>query len=480
MKKVISSLLVGAIALSVYASKFSLENVAADENTTTTSEVLNEEETLNPFIGVWTNEEGNEITLTTQKMFVDGWVHKVETLEIDDSEAMKVASIEFEESEELESQEMTYSSTADQLSYMGREYEREVNANIVNYVKDQLSTLEPVNLEQLLEVDENYLMAAYYQAQEDFDEKEDPIHAIYLALSQDYAELELLTEEDYEDYLVLAEDLEDTTYTFAELNKALPRTILENYRQLKEDEEKNETLVKDQLKKMIDEAIKAYEERKAESSEVYLEDNEWPEKEEVTTADNTAANNTAADKTQDDPHLLKESEYEVRDGKFSQEEAYTILVKVTGLPVDYNTGYAIAGGYKFPVDGVKYFVVGDGEINTSEGDVFNRNEESRLARVNEANTTPTPSYMDLFPDWFDIYPENAVIKPFFPDIAYNYLLGKEDFPADAYMFDFEFNDDGSYTLTIASRDKIVDPNISEKDAIIDVFVVYADGTYYKK
>ncbi|WP_180363684.1 hypothetical protein [Facklamia miroungae] len=48
------------------------------------------------------------------------------------------------------------------------------------------------------------------------------------------------------------------------------------------------------------------------------------------------------------------------------------------------------------------------------------------------------------------------------------------------MFDFEFNDDGSYTLTIASRDKIVDQNISEKEAIIDVFVVYADGTYYKK
>ncbi|SDF94663.1 hypothetical protein SAMN05421791_1021, partial [Facklamia miroungae] len=200
-------------------------------------------------------------------------------------------------------------------------------------------------------------------------------------------------------YLVLAEDLEDTTYTFAELNKALPRTILENYRQLKEDEEKDETMVKDQLKKMIDEAIKAYEERKAESSEVYLEDYEWPEKEEITTANNTAANNTAtnntsADKTQDDPHLLKESEYEVRDGQFSQEEAYTILVKVTGLPVDYNTGYAIAGGYKFPVDGVKYFVAGDGEISTSEGDVFNRNEESRLARVKEANPTPTPTVPD--------------------------------------------------------------------------------------
>ncbi|SDG56983.1 hypothetical protein SAMN05421791_1177, partial [Facklamia miroungae] len=55
MKKVMSSLLVGAIALSVYASKTSVENVAANENTTTTSEVLNEEETLNPFIGVWTN-----------------------------------------------------------------------------------------------------------------------------------------------------------------------------------------------------------------------------------------------------------------------------------------------------------------------------------------------------------------------------------------------------------------------------------------
>ncbi|MGF3195283.1 hypothetical protein [Facklamia sp. P13055] len=475
MKKAISSLLVGAIALSVYASNTSVENVAADENTPTTSEFLNEEETLNPFIGVWTNEEGNEIALTAQKMLLDGKVYKVETLEIDDSEAVKVASIEFEESEELESQEMTYSSTADQLSYMGSDYEREVNANIVNYVKDKLSTLEPVNLEQLLEVDENYLMAAYDQAQVDFDEEKDQVHAIYLALSQDYAELELLTEEDYEAYLVLAEDLEDTTYTFAELNKALPRTILENYRQLKEDEEKDETMVKDQLKKRIDEAIKAYEERKAESSEVYLEDYEWPEKEEVTTADNKAANNKVADKTQDDPHLLKESEYEVRDGQFSQEEAYTILVKVTGLPVDYNTGYAIAGGYTFPVDGTDYFVAADGEISTS-GTVFNRNEETRLARVKEASPT-VPDYM---PDWFDRYPENAVIKPFDPDIAYNYLLGKEDFPADAYMFDFEFNDDGSYTLTIASKDKIVDPNTSEKEAIIDVFVVYADGTYYKK
>ncbi|WP_180363659.1 hypothetical protein [Facklamia miroungae] len=48
------------------------------------------------------------------------------------------------------------------------------------------------------------------------------------------------------------------------------------------------------------------------------------------------------------------------------------------------------------------------------------------------------------------------------------------------MSDFEFNDDGSYTLTIASRDKMVDPNTSKKEAIIDVFVVYADGTYYKK
>ncbi|SDG33067.1 hypothetical protein SAMN05421791_10598, partial [Facklamia miroungae] len=195
MKKAISSLLVSTLVLALAVSSLSGDKILAEEDTTTTIEVENKAEEIDSFVGVWRNDKDDKISLTPQNLVIDGEVHEIKQIAVNESEEEKVASFDFEN---FDSQEMTYHSAEDKLNFLSSDYQREMNPNIVNYVKDQLSTLEPVNLEQLLEVDENYLMAAYYQAQVDFDEEKDQIHAIYLALSQDYAELELLTEEDYE------------------------------------------------------------------------------------------------------------------------------------------------------------------------------------------------------------------------------------------------------------------------------------------
>ena len=485
MKKLVCSLLLGVTALSLVFSVISSHRVVAEETTTTTEEVGSEAEVdlFDSFVGVWKKGQDQVISLSPQQLVVDGAVREIKEVEIEAEDEKLLAEVDFED---FDAQSFTYDSSSEILNFEGFDYEADVNPNIVNYVKDKISNMEFINLEQLLEIDEHYLMAYYHQAQVDSDEEADQVHAIYLAIAEDFPELDLLTEEDYEEYLALASELEEgSDYTIATLNNALPRNTLNYYQKLKDEDSSDQKVIINKVLKKVDEAIKDYEERKAKSSIEYLEPYQWPE--ETSIEDNQIKDKKTTSKqgkktdSQKDLHLLNESEYKLGDGVFTKEEAYTILVKATGYSVDYDSGYknSEVGSYDFIVDGITYFVFGDGEINTSDGSVFNRNFEGLEKKMEELETEQLESNLTV-PEASKLYPD-SVIKPFEPDIAFNFVLGKEALPADAYFSDFSFNaEEGSYTLTVSSREKMRDPNYTAEEAFIAVYVVYHDGTYYKK
>ena len=478
LKKVVKNLLLGVTTLSIISVGIRTQFVIAQETTTISSEadsnndVESNVEMKDSFVGVWKNNQNQEISISPQKFMMEGKINKIKDILFEEQEESIQAILKFEE---LENQELRYEPTQDILNINGIDYIQEINTNMVNYVKDKLSSMQPINLEQLLEVDDHYLMAYFSQARVESENLVDQMAYIYFVLAEDFPELDLLTGEDYKDYQSLASKLEQSsTYTYSTLNNALPRDILNYYRELKKAEEVKDQEIFQKLLIKVDEAFKAYEKRRAQSSREYLLPYQWPE--EAKALDSG------------DPYLLDESEYQLRDGNFSKEEAYTILVKATGYSVNFESGYSVQDGnyYAFPINGVIYNVFADGEINSNKGDVFNRNFEDRLAESNqqeEQNNTLNYEESDAnltVPEASRLYP-NAVIKPFEPDIAFNYLLGKEELPSDAYFSDFSFNPaEGSYTLTVSSREKMKDPNYTAEEAFIAVYVVFYDGTYYIK
>lgn len=472
MNKIFSSLLVGmSVASLCNGLSYSLQ-VHAEDQVTTSSTTQSDETKIEPIVGVWLNKDKNFVIITPSHFIHSKSDQSIKDLTTENELTYKLSLGNKEEVK------LQLSETKDTLTFNDQEYSRKLDNNLINYTKDQLSDLEPINLEQLLTIDDNFLMAYGQQYLVDAKETEPAIHEIYLALAKEYPELKLLTEKDYDAYLELVDDMKsEYSYSLAIINTADPYKVLNHYRNLQKQSLAQEEIL-GQMFEMIGQEHQAYLERKEQSGKTYLEPYQWPTSDEKANPSDKKNSN----QSNKDPHLLAENEYKVRDGEFSQEEAYTILVKATGYDVDYSTGSfnQEVGAYQFVIDNLTYFVHADGEIVTSDGGVFNRNEDSRLARTAISNS-PEQNGTANVPDYFDVEPENAVISPFYPDLAFNHLKRSgESFPADAFLSFFEYNTDGSYTLFISSKDKMTDKGMTAEEALIVTYIVYPNGHYLIK
>ena len=103
-------------------------------------------------------------------------------------------------------------------------------ATLVAEIKNMVAGLEPVNLEQLLNVKDEDLLLYYNNALATSANNRELYKAIYDELAANYPELSLLTGEQYDAYRRAAEAIAAaSSYTFSDLNMALPSTTLALY-----------------------------------------------------------------------------------------------------------------------------------------------------------------------------------------------------------------------------------------------------------
>ena len=103
-------------------------------------------------------------------------------------------------------------------------------ATLVAEIKNMVAGLEPVNLEQLLNVKDEDLLLYYNNALATSANNGELYKAIYDELAANYPELSLLTGEQYDAYRRAAEAIAAaSSYTFSDLNMALPSTTLALY-----------------------------------------------------------------------------------------------------------------------------------------------------------------------------------------------------------------------------------------------------------
>ncbi|MBG9987299.1 hypothetical protein HZY91_10515 [Facklamia sp. DSM 111018] len=401
-------------------------------------------------IGVWQSEDGeSQFALTHNGYFStnnEGY-QVVETQTIDNGDyQLSFDSLDYQTNSN--SMQIKHQTTEDTIMIDDVIFVRHVDSNIINFVKDKVAGLEPINLEQLLRVSDHHLMAYHLQSIYKTDEAMDlaqQMRGIYNNIADGFPELELLVDSDYEDYQELAQLIMDQSeWTFSLLNTALPKDILNWYRDLSNQYDNDSQLIEALLPK-IEKASNDYFQRKEQSEVPYLENYEW--------------GNDSYPADSEDPHLLAESEYELRDGKFDQEEAYTILVKALGLEVDYNTGEVAedGGAYVFTIDGEEYRVFADGEIITPGGAPINRNDDSRQSRQAETN-------------------EEAVIVPFEPDIALSYIREHEKMEGNLFVDDYVIHSDGSMTIDVSYKGKRQE-GASKEEALYARYRIYETGEY---
>lgn len=109
-------------------------------------------------------------------------------------------------------------------------FQRQSNSKQVDYIKDKLAGYEPINLEQLLDVDDQHLLAYWYKATAESDKLEEQLATVYQEISIDYPDLKLLTDKEYKQYQSIAKEIEENSdYSFSDLNTALPRDIYRWY-----------------------------------------------------------------------------------------------------------------------------------------------------------------------------------------------------------------------------------------------------------
>ncbi|MGO4929367.1 LPXTG cell wall anchor domain-containing protein [Fundicoccus sp. Sow4_F4] len=100
----------------------------------------------------------------------------------------------------------------------------------VAQIKDTLAGLEPVNLEQLLSVSDQDLLTYFNDASAASTDSAVIYKAVYDSLAANYLNLGLLTGENYDAYRRAAEAIvAGSSYSFSDLNTALPSDILAWY-----------------------------------------------------------------------------------------------------------------------------------------------------------------------------------------------------------------------------------------------------------
>lgn len=105
----------------------------------------------------------------------------------------------------------------------------EVDTQLLAEIKNNLAGVQPVNLEQLLEVEDQYLIDLYdtVTTQAETDTDNDVWKTMYDQLATDYAQLNLLTGENLQAYNDAAENIvANSQYSYSDLNTALPSDIL--------------------------------------------------------------------------------------------------------------------------------------------------------------------------------------------------------------------------------------------------------------
>lgn len=101
---------------------------------------------------------------------------------------------------------------------------------ILVVIKDNLAGVQPINLEQLLEVDDDYLIELYNTEQANQEATDDVWNRMYQQIAVDYPQLNLLTGEDYDTYNEIANLIAaNSEYSYSDLNTALPSDILDWY-----------------------------------------------------------------------------------------------------------------------------------------------------------------------------------------------------------------------------------------------------------
>ncbi len=140
----------------------------------------------------------------------------------------------------------------------------------ISYLKDQLAGKEPINLEQLLQVDNPHLLAFWTKATNESEESADQLKSVYDDIAIDYPDLNLLTDQDYETYLSIAKEITDhSDYSFSDLNTALPRDVFDWYTELSQITDESNWL--EQLLPKIATAREEYFKREEKSDVPYLD-----------------------------------------------------------------------------------------------------------------------------------------------------------------------------------------------------------------
>ena len=145
-------------------------------------------------------------------------------------------------------------------------------ATLVAEIKNMVAGLEPVNLEQLLNVKDEDLLLYYNNALATGANDGELYKAIYDDLAANYPELSLLTGEQYDAYRRAAEAIAAaSSYTFSDLNMALPSTTLALYQAEfnanGEDVDATVAAILPEIETAVKEYIERREQREAEAVE---------------------------------------------------------------------------------------------------------------------------------------------------------------------------------------------------------------------
>lgn len=149
----------------------------------------------------------------------------------------------------------------------------------VSQIKDMLAGLEPVNLEQLLNVSDQDLLTYFKDASAASTDSAVIYKDVYDSIATDYSGLGLLTGENYDAYRRATEAIvAGSSYTFSDLNTALPSDILAWYQTEFANNEQNVEATVAAILPQITEARDAYIERRdAREAEAPEETSEVPE-----------------------------------------------------------------------------------------------------------------------------------------------------------------------------------------------------------
>lgn len=154
----------------------------------------------------------------------------------------------------------------------------------VSQIKDMLAGLEPVNLEQLLKVSDQDLLTYFKDASASSSDSAVIYKDIYDSIATDYSGLGLLTGENYDAYRRAAEAIvAGSSYTFSDLNTALPSDILGWYQAEFATNEQNVEATVAAIVPQITQARDAYIERR--DAREAAEAEETSETPEETTSD---------------------------------------------------------------------------------------------------------------------------------------------------------------------------------------------------